>query len=401
VIECKTEATGGAVSFYFASKGLVSASKLEGSVSGKASDGTVIEYSEIFGSGAEGITLHADSKNCVYRGNVVHDNTSVNIYLDSISHTLVDSNLVYTSAGNTNPAVGIMLADEAYPNVTAPVLTDITIINNVLVDNESGIRFWDGNFKGQSALENVLIANNTVIGSKTSSIKWDAGPHSGTTVQNNVFASQTGSGLLLQANSLTGVSLDHNLWFLPGVSEPFLWGSTVYSHAAWDSATGQGAGDVTADPAFVGAWTLPAENLKLAPTSPAVDSGATTAAVTHDFVGAPRPFGSGYDIGAFEYGATAPDGGVGGAPGTGGAGGAAGGGAAAGAGASAGSGAVAGTGASSGTGATASGGASGSGSDGGGCGCRAAAAPRATPWLLALALALLFGVRRSGRRLPL
>jgi MYXO-CTERM domain-containing protein len=396
VIDCVTESTGGAVSFYFSSKGLVSGSKLEGSVSGKNSDGTVIEYNEIYGSGAEGITLHADSKNCVYRGNVVHDNTSVNIYLDSISHTLVDSNLVYTSAGNADPPVGIMLADEAYPNVTAPVLTDITIINNVLIDNESGIRFWDGNFKGQSALKNVLIANNTVIGSKTSSIKWDAGPHQGTTVQNNVFASKLGSGLLLQANSTTGVSLDHNLWFLPGVSDPFLWGNTSYDHAGWDSATGFGSGDVTADPSFAGAWSLPAENLKLASGSPAVDTGVALSAVDHDFAGGARPAGSGFDMGAFELGASPPDGGLGGAP-SGGAGGSSG---SVGTGASSGMGAAGGTPGSGGTAAGGSSASSGSGDDGG-CGCRVGERPASGGWLLAL-LGLLalrsLGTTRRARR---
>jgi len=395
VIGCTTESTGGAVSFYFASKGLVRGSKLEGSVAGKESDGTVLEDNEIYGSGAEGITLHADSKNCRYSRNVVHDNTSVNIYLDSISDTIVDSNLVYTTVGSTKPAVGIMLADEAYPNVTAPVLANITLTNNVLIGNESGIRFWDGNFKGQSALKNVLIANNTVIDSKTSSIKWDAGPHSGTTVRNNVFASKTGSGLMLQANSTDGVALDHNLWFLPGVASPFLWGNTSYDHAGWTNATGHGAGDFAADPSFAGAWSLPAENLKLATGSPAIDTGTTVSEVTHDFTGAPRPFGAGYDLGAFEHGSTAPDGGLGGSGGAGGtgvggssgaAGSAPGGG---GSGASAGSGAQAGSGAAAGSGASTS-------NDDGGCGCRTARASSSAEAVGLLLLGLM-GLRRRAR----
>ncbi|MCK5797824.1 MAG: hypothetical protein KAI47_11600 [Deltaproteobacteria bacterium] len=49
----------GSVAFYFASHGHVQGSKLEGSLSGKNSDGTVVEDNEIYGSGADGITLHA------------------------------------------------------------------------------------------------------------------------------------------------------------------------------------------------------------------------------------------------------------------------------------------------------------------------------------------------------
>jgi MYXO-CTERM domain-containing protein len=394
VIDCVTESTGGSVSFYFSSKGYVSGSKLEGSVSGKNSDGTVIEYNEIYGSGAEGITLHADSKNCRYSHNAVHDNTSVNIYLDSISNTLVDGNLVYMSDPGGGSTVGIMLADESYPNVTAPVLTDITVINNVVIHNESGIRFWDGSFPGQSALKNVVIANNTVVDNATSQIKWDAGPHQNTVVQNNIFAAQSGKGLLaLQANSTIGVSLDHNLWYLPGIAAPFLWGSATYDAAGWASATGNGAGDVTVDPSFASAWDLPADNLSLAAGSPAIDSGIALAQVTTDYLGAARPAGSGYDLGAFEYGATPPTGGSGGGPpGTGGA--ATGGSTAGGSGgASAGTGGVP---ASGGSGANA---AKAGASDDGGCGCRVPR-PRggSAPWaLVALGLALL---RRRGATLP-
>jgi MYXO-CTERM domain-containing protein len=308
---CITRGSSGSVSFYFSSHGYVAGSTLEGSVSGKASDGTVLENNEIYGSGAEGITLHADSKNCRYSHNVVHDNTSVNIYLDSISNTLVDGNLVYMTLPTSKETIGIMLADESYANVTAPVLADITITNNVVLNCESGIRFWDGEFPGQSALRNVLIANNTVLDNATTALKWDAGPHQNTRVVNNVFAGHSANQLLLlQANSTTGVALDHNLWSLDGVAEPFLWGSTTYDHPGWVTATSQGSGDVLGDPLLAGTWSLPVANLKLSQTSPALDQGVALAQVATDFDGAARPAGFGVDIGAFELGATASDGGA-------------------------------------------------------------------------------------------
>jgi MYXO-CTERM domain-containing protein len=311
VIGCVTQATGGSVSFYFASHGYVAGCTLAGSVSGKASDGTVLENNEIYGSDAEGITLHADSKNCRYSHNVVHDNTSVNIYLDSISNTVVDGNLVYMTLPTDKETVGIMLADEEYPTVKAPVLDHITITNNIVLNNESGIRFWDGEFAGTSALRNVLIANNTVLNNLTTAIKWDAGPHQNTRVVNNIFAGRSGSQmLLLQANSTAGVALDHNLWFLPGVDEPFLWGSSTYDHAGWVTTASQGTADVLVEPQLAGSWGLPATNLKLGPGSPAIDKGASLAEVTTDFDGAPRPTGAAIDIGAYEFGAVAPDGGA-------------------------------------------------------------------------------------------
>ncbi len=377
VIDCTTESVGGAVAFYHASYGHVSGSDLEGSVSGKESDGTVIEDNEIWGSGAEGITLHAHSTNCRFSRNVVHDNHAVNIYLDSISHSVVDSNLVYMSPSTTETTVGIMLADESYDNVTAPVLTDIVITNNVVIHNESGIRFWDGHFAGQSALRNVVIANNTVVNNETSAIKWDAGPHQNTVVQNNIFAAESGAGLLmLQANSTDGITLDHNLWHLPDIASPFLWGTTAYDHAGWTTATGHGEGDVLAAPDFAGSWELPVQNLELLQTSPAVDVGVTVAEVTHDFAGGQRPAGEGYDLGAFEYGA-APGGAGGGGTGGSGTGGAG----------------ADSTGGSGGTAATPW-----DSEDDEGCGCRLASRNEQSPWKAGLLLAVGLGWARRRTR---
>jgi MYXO-CTERM domain-containing protein len=69
---------------------------------------------------------------------------------------------------------------------------------------------------------------------------------------------------------------------------------------------------VLANPLFAGPLTVPpATNLELTMSSPAIGTGVQLAAVTHDFLGAPRP-AVGTDLGAFQYGAIAPgDGGVG------------------------------------------------------------------------------------------
>ena len=121
-----------------------------------------------------------------------------------------------------------MLADESYPNVTAPVLTDITITNNVVIHNESGIRFWDGSFPGQSALKNVHHRQQHRGRQQDDchQVGRRPAPEHRRGEQHLRRADRVKQALLLQANSLTGVSLDHNLWNLPGVQQPFLWGST-------------------------------------------------------------------------------------------------------------------------------------------------------------------------------
>jgi MYXO-CTERM domain-containing protein len=135
-------------------------------------------------------------------------------------------------------------------------------------------------------------------------VTWDPGPHQNTVIKNNIFAGGTAK-LHLYAESGSGVTLTHNLWHLPGAAKPFNWLGALHDHAGWVSTSGQGTGDVLADPKFVGAWELPWTNLRLAAGSPAIDKGETIASVTHDFEGKARPAGAAHDIGALEHGATA------------------------------------------------------------------------------------------------
>jgi hypothetical protein len=319
VINCTTTGiSGNAVTFYYASDGLVSGSKLQGGVGGRRSTGTIVENSELYGCSHEGITIYDDSTNCQYLHNVIHDNFSVNLYLDSISHSVIDGNLIYESTPGNNNVVGLELSDETYSDLPAPVNSHNTIVNNVIVNNEWGIQFWKGDFASGSGLIDDVISNNTLV-NNLGAIKWDAGAHTGTTIQNNVVvvASSMTATYLLQANGTNGITLDHNLWYAPGLDQAFLWGSGAGAtdHAAWIAVSGQGMGDVLSDPSFVGAWTAPpATNLELAMGSPAIDTGVAIGAVTDDFLGAPRPHGSGYDIGAFEYGSIPADAGTGVAP---------------------------------------------------------------------------------------
>ncbi|MCP4678865.1 MAG: right-handed parallel beta-helix repeat-containing protein [Deltaproteobacteria bacterium] len=310
VIECKSENTGNGVAFYFSSQGYVSGSDLYGGVSGKESDGTVIKECRIHHSQGEGITLHADSKNLQYLNNVVYDNHSVNIYIDSASNVVVDGNLVFMTEDPPEELAGIQLADESYNNVTSPVMNNITITNNILVNNYYGIVFWRGHFPGESGMKNVLIANNTVVNNKRLGIVWDEGPHDAV-IQNNIFAAESGD-LLMVAKSTEGVSLDHNLWYLPGASEPINWGGgQTFDHTGWVAASGQGDGDVLTDPAFEGPGDLNAASYKLTEGSPAIDMGVVIDGLDIDFERALRPVGSGYDLGAYEYGAPPnPDGGL-------------------------------------------------------------------------------------------
>jgi MYXO-CTERM domain-containing protein len=406
VVGCTTSnVTGNAVNFYYSNQGTVSGCKLQGNVGGRKTTGTVVENNEVYGASAEGIGLYDGSTGCTVRHNVIHDNFSVNLYLDSISHSVFDGNFIYESTPG-NDLEGIELSDEGhYSDLAAPVNSYNTIINNVIVGHQIGIAFWYSDewstqqLNDESGLRYDVIANNTVVGNQ-GALKWDASPaHVGTAIENNVFASAAGTGpsYLLQANSAGGITLDHNLWFAPDLAQPYLWVGDQTDHAGFATASGQGGGDVLADPKFAGPWSAPpVTDLELASGSPAIDAGVALAAVTTDYLGGVRP-ATGSDIGAFQYGAVVlpVDGGVGpeggdaavgpgedgGSPGKGGADGGASGGADGGGGED---------------GAAGDGGAMG-GAHSSGCTCRVTTAP-ADAGAGPAAAALLLGIAASRRR---
>jgi hypothetical protein len=300
VFDCMTVSTGQAVAFRLSSHGVVAHSKLEGSVYGTGSTGTIVEFTEIYGSNDAGLSLGADSRYCRYSHNSIHDNGGANIDLDDASNMIVDANLVYMTPPTSKTTVGILFGDQADENVTAPVLHDLRITNNIVIHNEGGIRFRSESFPGRSAMKNVTIVNNTVVDNGTVAIEWDAGPHQGSAVSNNIFAGRDGESFLLDAHSTDGVTFDHNLWFLPDVSNPFAWGSSTYDHDGWVAAIGGAPGDVASDPLFSGAWDLPTTNLYPSAESPATDAATSREAAPRDFFGASRPFGSVPDMGALE-----------------------------------------------------------------------------------------------------
>jgi hypothetical protein len=67
---------------------------------------------------------------------------------------------------------------------------------------------------------------------------------------------------------------------------------------------GSATGTVSADPKFVSYNPTGTGDYRLQSTSPAINKGTSSYAPTTDFLGAARPSGGAFDIGAYEMGAT-------------------------------------------------------------------------------------------------
>jgi hypothetical protein len=137
-------------------------------------------------------------------------------------------------------------------------------------------------------------------------------PEIGLTLVNNIFAFNTGPGI---GDGPTGIYLgekvhlkeSHNLYwsredgeiqadFVDRQEKSF--SRVEILDGSWTVATGQGAGDIAADPMFTDPWP----NVELAPStgSPAADAGTGADAPNEDVQGARRPQGTAFSIGAFE-----------------------------------------------------------------------------------------------------
>ena len=259
------------------------------SVSTQYTDGATIVGNRIFRNYGEGIALIVSSHGLV-QGNQLHDNYSVEIYLDNARYSTVDRNFISATSDEKFyrgglPATGIACANETY-KFTSP-LTDLTITNNIVAWARWG--FYYGNYDRGGGLQNVTVANNTFYHSHEESIRVTPASasdpnvhHSGSVIANNIFDGFAGRPLAQVSGS--GVSYHHNHWNGGTAAGVWLAASPTDTHG---------------DPRFADPeGTRGAASFELQQGSPCIDRGAAIPAVTADYFGRPRK-GS-YDIGAVE-----------------------------------------------------------------------------------------------------
>ena len=172
---------------------------------------------------------------------------------------------------NRNIYRNIRIHDVAHRTVSYAAMTiwsgDSHLIYNCVIYNSGsqGIQI------SGPTVANARVYNNTLYGITYDGIQIGTFGATDTIVKNNIIYN-TGSPPITVANDATGTILDKNL---TGVN-----------------------------PQFVNAAN---KNFRLLSTSPAIDNGATISAVTQDSAGLPRPQGSAYDIGAYEFSANQSD----------------------------------------------------------------------------------------------
>ena len=219
----------------------------------------------------EGIGAAAGPHNIAIHHNIVHNvgqgSPRIGIYIDAWTEDQysidVYNNLVYDNGGQ-----GIIVASEG-----GGLSEDVNVFNNVVYNSGYdwggiGVAPWSTTTSPHHPVQNINFVNNTVYNCMGGGIVINNPEVKNILIRNNIFY-QSGPGLRIDASVPSSqLTIDHNL---------------------------------IDDPQFVNVIT---SNFRLRATSPAIDAGLPDEAPGFDFDDKLRPSGDGYDIGAFEYGAT-------------------------------------------------------------------------------------------------
>lgn len=217
----------------------------------------------------EGIDAQASSNGRIYQ-NHIHNISGIGIYLDAWDGP--DDNIdIYQNILHDNGGDGICIAIEQ----EGGSLRNIGIYNNIVYNNAaSGISIASYFFP--TPRENIKIMNNVLYGNGDDGIYVGEVAVKNSVIRNNICSKNRGHQIASYSPSM--ITIDHNL--IDGPTQ-------ICGHDA-----------LIGDPRFVNASQA---NFHLKEDSPAIDKGWALDAPGDDFDGNPRPQGSAYDIGAFEF----------------------------------------------------------------------------------------------------
>jgi len=165
------------------------------------------------------------------------------------------------------------------------------------VSHNNGLINGNGGFAISSEeggmLQNVSFYNNIAynnLGNGLIVTSWGSNSHriDNVSLVNNTVYNNGQEGFLVQNDESTNILLRNNISYNnAGGDIVVIAGSVIQDH------------NLTSDPRFESAGEA---NFHLRPDSPAIDTGSAIGAPAVDFEGNTRPAGSGYDIGAYEFG---------------------------------------------------------------------------------------------------
>lgn len=218
-----------------------------------------------YGGPREGIHAYYGTSNGTIHNNEVYK-MGVGFYLDSWDQ--IQSNIqIFNNYSHNNSTGGFALASE-----NGGTLSNISLYNNISTKNPYYgivVTNWDNAINPNHFINGVQIVNNTVYGNSSEGVANINPQATGIVIRNNIVSANTGANGQIYIANGASATVDHNL--------------------------------IISDPKLVNP-TAATPDYHLQSLSPAIDNGSATNAPATDFDGNSRPFGAGFDIGAYEYG---------------------------------------------------------------------------------------------------
>jgi parallel beta-helix repeat protein len=260
------------------------------------SDDTIIENSELYGSGSQhGIYFSNSPDRPIARNNTIHDNYGCGIHNNGdismggdglVQGALLENNILYNNGAGGGSAINMDGGQNS------------TVRNNILYNNHAtGIAIYDGD--ASSGPFNDKIYHNTIDmapdGRYDILLSGSVGP---VLVRNNVLYNRNPShgGMTLgNANDIANTDSDYNIMDRMSPDDE----TTLLTLAQW-KAQGHELHSFSSLPSelFV---DVNNRNYHLSSNSTALDKGQNLTSVKFDRDNNPRPSGNASDIGAYEF----------------------------------------------------------------------------------------------------
>jgi parallel beta-helix repeat protein len=259
-------------------------------------DDAVIEFNESYDNGEHGIYCSNSGDRPVVRGNALHGNAGCGLHMNGdasmggdgvISDALVERNVVYANGTAGGAAINM------------DGVEDSVVRNNLLYGNHAGgIAIFQGDGAICSQANRVL--NNTIV--MPADGRWAVNIADAECVNNLLFNNillthhAWRGSIVIPSAGLAGFQSDYNV-----VADRFSadGDNTVITLAEWQGL-GYDAHSFTSTTGLLFVNEAGAD-YRLLPAAPAVDAGTALPDVPDDLLGAPRPWGPAFDIGAYEY----------------------------------------------------------------------------------------------------
>lgn len=287
------------------------------------SDDVEISNNEIYNSGrisanAQGVDI-VGARNTVVRNNYIHDIRSHGLYpKGNAEDTLIEHNKFERIRGNaiqlghpTDVQYMRYQGDPSFPYETYRARVN----NNIVVGAEHacvGIaNSYDAKVFNNSCYDVGQVAQHGAIHFSNESLHSSQAPSRIVEIKNNIIHSrsrnvlaayETGTPDAIEESTLT---LDNNVYWTPGGDARFDWPrilTTLATFDEWRQQTPYDDNSLRVDPGYA-----ETNELRLAPTSPAIDRGSNIPCPTTDFRNqTQRPQNGVCDIGADEVAGTPP-----------------------------------------------------------------------------------------------